>query len=154
MNRTGLIAKISIKYVLPTCIWKYFWRISRYFVFFWEFRGISRKNLNFAGPRPREISEALFIEDEAINSQLPVNEKPWLLPCSAGFWNFAQTQSRKIHKNTRNTSQFGRSLTKYMSVQHIWDLSWLTGLFFAVNLQIYWNFVTITRKCPKTTRTS
>ena len=52
---------------------------------FWEFRGISRKNLNFAGPRPREISEALFIEDEAINSQLPVNEKPWLLPCSAGF---------------------------------------------------------------------
>ena len=59
MNKTGLIAKISIKYVLPTCIWKYFWRISRYFAFFWEFRGISRKDLNFAGPRPREISEAL-----------------------------------------------------------------------------------------------
>ena len=38
----------------------------------------------------------------------------------------------KIHKNTH-----GRSLTKYMSVQHIWDLSWLMGLFFAVNLQIY-----------------
>ena len=36
-----------------------FWRISRYFVFFWEFRGISRKYLNFTGPRPREISEAL-----------------------------------------------------------------------------------------------
>ena len=60
MNRTGLIAKISIKYVLPTCIWKDFWRISRYFVSFWEFRGISRKYLNFAGPRPREISEALI----------------------------------------------------------------------------------------------
>ena len=29
---------------------------------FWEFRGISRKYLNFAGPRPREISEALVIE--------------------------------------------------------------------------------------------
>ena len=58
MNRTGLRAKISIKYVLPTCIWKYFWRISRYFVFL----GISRKYLNFAGPRPREISEALFLE--------------------------------------------------------------------------------------------
>ena len=29
------------------------------FPFFWEFRGISRKHLNFAGPRPREISEAL-----------------------------------------------------------------------------------------------
>ena len=61
MNKTGVIAKISIKYVLPTCIWKYFWRISRYFAFFWEFRGISRKYQNFAGPRPREISEALTI---------------------------------------------------------------------------------------------
>ena len=28
--------------------------------FFWEFRGISRKYQNFAGPRPREISEALL----------------------------------------------------------------------------------------------
>ena len=61
MNRKGLIAKISIKYVLPTCIWKYFLRISRYFAFFGEFRGISRECLNFAGPRPREISEALYI---------------------------------------------------------------------------------------------
>ena len=60
MNKTGLIAKISIKYVLPICIWKYFWRISRYFAFFGEFRGISQKYLNFAGPRPREISEALY----------------------------------------------------------------------------------------------
>ena len=59
MNKTGLIAKISIKYVLPTCIWKYFWRIWRYFAFFCEFRGISRKYLNFAAPRLREISEAL-----------------------------------------------------------------------------------------------
>ena len=39
MNKTGLIAKISIKYVLPTCIWKYFWRISRYFAFFGNFAG-------------------------------------------------------------------------------------------------------------------
>ena len=31
------------------------------FAFFWEFRGISRKYLNFAGPRPREISEALYM---------------------------------------------------------------------------------------------
>ena len=60
MNKTGLITKISIKYVLPTCIWKYFWRISQYFTFFGEFRGISQKYLNFAGPRLREISEALF----------------------------------------------------------------------------------------------
>ena len=37
-----------------------FWRISRYLAFLGEFRGISRKYLNFAGPRPREISEALM----------------------------------------------------------------------------------------------
>ena len=49
VNKKGLIAKISIKYVLPTCIW-----ISG------GFRTISRKYLNFVGPRPREISEALF----------------------------------------------------------------------------------------------
>ena len=61
MNKTGLIAKISIKYVLPTCIWIYFWRISWYFAFLGEFRGISRKYLNIAGPRPRKISEALTI---------------------------------------------------------------------------------------------
>ena len=59
VNKTGLIAKISIKYVLLTCIWKYFWQISRYFAFFGEFRRISRKYLNFVGQRPREISEAL-----------------------------------------------------------------------------------------------
>ena len=29
------------------------------FAVFWEFRGISRKYLNFPGPRLREISEAL-----------------------------------------------------------------------------------------------
>ena len=28
---------------------------------FGEFRGVSRKYLNFAGPQPREISEALLI---------------------------------------------------------------------------------------------
>ena len=27
---------------------------------FWEFSGISRKYLNFTGPRPHEISEALL----------------------------------------------------------------------------------------------
>ena len=57
MNKTSLIAKISIKYVLPTCIWKHFWRISRYFAFFG----------NFVGPRPREIPEALIISHNSWN---------------------------------------------------------------------------------------
>ena len=66
VKKTGLIAKISIKYVLPTCIGKYFWRISRYFAFLGEFRRISRKYLNFAGPRPREISEALALVTQTL----------------------------------------------------------------------------------------
>ena len=69
MNKTGLIAKISIKYVLPICIWKYFWRISRYFALLGEFRGISRKYLNFADPRPREISEAL-LDKLSVNTKI------------------------------------------------------------------------------------
>ena len=40
--------------------------------------------------------------------------------------------TKVIHKN-----RHGRNLTKYTSVQHIWDLSQLMGLFFAVNLKIY-----------------
>ena len=47
-----------------------FWWISRYFAFFGEFRGISRKYLNFAGPRPREISEALLSYSFHISSLL------------------------------------------------------------------------------------
>ena len=46
MNKTGLIAKISIKYVLLTCIWKYFWRISRDFAEIPEFRGsVTARNI-------------------------------------------------------------------------------------------------------------
>ena len=85
MNKTGLITKISIKYVLPTCIWKYFRRISRYFAFFWEFRGISWKYLNFAGPRPREISEALVISYWVQNQPLG----KWFLSSNPPpLWNF------------------------------------------------------------------
>ena len=88
MNKTGLIAKINIKYVLPTCIWKYFWRISRYFAFFGEFRGISRKYLNFAGPRPREISEALqcikgFAYRFSHNSYLDIDREGLTVYCSS-----------------------------------------------------------------------
>ena len=44
------------------------------------FRGILRKYLNFAGPQPREISEALFIQGEPCHkvkySQIPGKEVP------------------------------------------------------------------------------
>ena len=55
MNKTGLIAKISIKYVLPTCIWKYFWRISRYFAEIPEFRG-SATARNIRSPVEQVVS--------------------------------------------------------------------------------------------------
>ena len=42
---------------------------------FGEFRGISRKYLNFAGPRPREISEALIKREwtvfKSVHSAVP-----------------------------------------------------------------------------------
>ena len=37
-------------------------------------------------------------------------------------------KSREIHKSTRNPAKFVRNLTKYMSAQYIWKLSWLLGL--------------------------
>ena len=35
----------------------------------------------------------------------------------------------EIHKNTQNTTKFGKNLIKYLSVQHIWNLFQLLGLF-------------------------
>ena len=57
------MAKISIKYVLPTCIWKYFWRISRYFAFFGEFHGISRvrDRAKYQKPCKNESSKAYLV---------------------------------------------------------------------------------------------
>ena len=37
------------------------------------FRGISRKYLNFAGPRPREISEALFYPSIMLKDFIPLD---------------------------------------------------------------------------------
>ena len=64
--------------------------------------------------------------------------------------------SREIHKNTRNPAKFARNLSKYMSAQHIWKLSWLLGLLTGCKLaNLPWNFVTAASKQhPKTTRRS
>ena len=48
---------------------------------------------------------------------------------SQGFWYFAPSHSREIHKNTQNTAKFGKNIIKYMSAQHIWNFSQLSGLF-------------------------
>ena len=65
-------------------------------------------------------------------------------------------KSRKIHKNTRNPAKFAGNLTKYMSAQHIWKLSWLSGLLTCCKLaNLPWNFVTAaSKRHPKTTRRS
>ena len=66
---------------------------------------------------------------------------------SQGFWYFAPSQSREIHKNTQNTAKFGRNLIRYMSVQHIWNFSQLLGLFTCRKLvNLSWNFVAETCK--------
>ena len=57
------------------------------------------------------------------------------------------SQSREIHKNTQNTAKFGRNLIKYMSVQHVWNVCQLLGLFTLRKLvNLSWNFVTETCK--------
>ena len=59
-------------------------------------------------------------------------------------------KSREIHKNTRNPAKFTRNLTKYMSAQHIWKLSWLLGLLTCCKLaNLPWNFVTAVNNIPK-----
>ena len=67
-------------------------------------------------------------------------------------------KSHEIHRNTRNPAKFPRNLTKYMSAQHIWKLSWLVGLLTCCKLatcNLPWNFVTAASKQhPKTTRCS
>ena len=54
----------------------------------------------------------------------------------------------------KNTTKFGRNLIKYMSVQHIWNLFQLLGLFTGRKLaNLSWNCVT--ERCkqrPETTR--
>ena len=78
----------------------------------------------------------------------------WCSSKVQGFCYFKQSQSREIHKYTRNTTQFRRNLIKYMPVQHIWNLSQLLGLFTCRKLaNLSWNFVTETcKQHPDTTR--
>ena len=99
VNKTGLIAKISIKYVLPTCIWKFFWRISRYFAFLGEFRRILRKYLNFAGPQPRELSEALGGAGR-FGKLCILLEKSWLCP-----WKPCQAFVSVLHRGVSGTQR-------------------------------------------------
>ena len=70
-------------------------------------------------------------------------------------WNSGKpVKSCKIHKNMRNTTKFARNLIKYMSIQHIWNVSRVLGLFNCRKLaNLSWNFVTaMSNQRLKTTR--
>ena len=70
------------------------------------------------------------------------------------FCSGKSAKSCEIHKNMQNTPKFGRNLIKYMSVQHIWNLSQLLGLFNCSKLWHFsWNFVSETcKQRPEITR--
>ena len=67
-------------------------------------------------------------------------------------WNSGK--SHEIHKNPQNTTKFSTNLIIYMSVQHIWNLFQLLGLFTCCKLaNLFSNFVTETcKQRSKTTR--
>ena len=46
-------------------------------------------------------------------------------------------KSLEIHKNTQNTAKFGKNPIKYLSLQHIWNLFQLLGLFSCCERAIY-----------------
>ena len=62
-------------------------------------------------------------------------------------------KSREIHNYVRNTAKFVRNLIKYLSIQHIWKLSRLLGLFNCRKLaNLPWNFITtMHEQCLKIT---
>ena len=50
-------------------------------------------------------------------------------------------------KNAQNNVKFTRNHIKYLSVQHLWNLSWLLGLFTRHTLaNLSWNFIQETSK--------
>ena len=60
-----------------------------------------------------------------------------------GFWYLVGLWSCEIHKNTLNTAKLARNLITYMSIQHIWNLSWQLGLCSCCKLaNLSWNFTT------------
>ena len=63
-------------------------------------------------------------------------------------------KSREIHKNMQNTAKFSRNLIKYMSVEQIWNLSQLLGVFTCRKLpNLCQNFVTeMCKQRSETTR--
>ena len=81
---------------------------------------------------------------------------------SSQHWYFARSRSREIQVNPRDptkftktkiTARFGRNFIKYMSVQHIWNLFQLLGLFTGRKLaNLSWNLVT--ERCKQSPETT
>ena len=91
---------------------------------------------------------------EIQNFSSSVSVEKYFFNTRQGFWYFARSRSREIQVNPRNPPKFGKNLNKYMSVQHIWNLFQLLGLFTCCKrANVSWNFVTETcKQRPETTR--
>ena len=97
-------------------------------------------------------SSTIFIFNSHMNS--PYQSHSFLIQ---GFWNLTQSESREIQaywRNWQKHAKFTRNSTKFMSVQHLWNLSWLLELWTCCKLaNLSWNFVTaMSKQCTKTTR--
>ena len=75
----------------------------------------------------------------SLEAQYELNNNIWKRPSIQCFWN------SQIHPKYRKKSY---------QIQHIWNLSWLSGLFNCRKLaNLSWNLVTtMSTQCPKTTR--
>jgi len=95
--------------------------------------------------------------DQLLQKAYSIKLSGLLIFCTvAEPWNSGKsTKSHEIHKNTKNTAKFSWNLIRYMSVQHIWNLVQLLGLFTCRKLaNLSSNFVTeICKQHPVTTTT-
>ena len=130
-------------------VFKYLFSFQRYSSF--ENMQISQVMTSYTQPDFvqiwwKEISQPIFIRNV---SYFAVRFSYKVSPIQ-GFWYFARSRSREFQVNPRNPAKFARNLTKCMSAQHIWKLSWLLGLLTCCKLaNLPWNFVTAVCKKHK-----
>ena len=84
-----------------------------------------------------EIFTSLFSRPHILNfnsfsieAQNTSSQGYWYFSAIPQPWNSGKsTKSHEIHKNMQNPMKFARNLIKYLLIQHIWNLSWLLGMF-------------------------
>ena len=90
-----------------------------------ERKHIQRDLFQYRNCKLKQNVESIFYRTFKVHSKVTFQSRStaiFVRNLRQGFWFFARSWSREIHKNTKNTAKFGRNLIKYMSVQHIWNL--------------------------------